>query len=323
MALTVEEQVKLDNMCPSAKRALLGTTIRNAASAQNMAMPLPGTLGSDVGVGGTVYGLPVATLPGAATYLPFVGHYDTGESAGSKLVDDTADAASAGASDVLVWPAAPAVGDSFLIGAAFPFHGVLINVGTKMVSEDMTAVWKYSDSGVDPSAWTAIPAATLNDATLTMLVDATGSVLLTFAPPSDWTAVILDGGSVEPLAKYWIACDITVFTSLGTNPLVTQLWTYHAGTMSGTAAIATGNVTAIDFNFNTASGSTADSTFVLANITQGTYQTYNKTKATVFEAVAATLAITLGDELALIQVSEDGSTEFANGSATLIIAPTE
>jgi len=290
-----------------------------------MPLVLGGTLGSDVGLGGTLVGLPAATDPGTATILPAVFGWDNGEAADSQAVDYTAEAASAGADDVLVFPAVATIEDAFHISAVEKFHAVLVDIG---VQADMavTTVWEYSDNAGDATSFTAIPAATMADATTAMQVAGTSTYLITFVPPTDWAAIIPSGETddvvLKDVARYTIRCRISAFTSTTTEPVVTQVWTYHLSTMAGIPAPVTGSVASIMFNFNTASGSTGDSYFLLGNVTQGTYQSYTKTKATVFEIVAGVLAVTEGDELVLMQVAEDGSTEFADGSGTLLITPT-
>lgn len=289
-----------------------------------MTLPLSGTLGADVGVGGTLYGLPVASSPGDATILPAVFHWDNGESADAQVIDQTADAASAGAGDVLVFPTTATIEDAFHVTAVEKFHAMLINIATQ-ANMDVTTVWEYSDDTGDDTSYATLPAAQLFDATEAMQVAGTSTYLVTFVPPSDWAAIIPTDettGTIGSVARYALRCRISAFTTTTTETVATQLWTYHLSTMSGIPCPVTGDVKRIYFNFNTASGTTGDSYFLLGNVAQGTYRAYKKTKGTVYEDVAGTLAVTEGDELVLMQVSEDESTEFADGSATLKITPT-
>jgi len=320
MALRAKNAGRINRISALHHELNIGTIIQGSQARVNdsvlVPIALPGTLGADTGVGGCIFGLPVATDPGAATLLPVVAQFDTSAAAGSKVTDYTTEAAEATNDDVLAYPTSPALNDAFLLGAASKFHAVLIGISTQS-NMTATTVWEYSDDASDDTSWTTLPAAKLLDNTTAMQVAGTGNKLLVFEPPSDWANPTIDTGAVITTAKYWLRCRISAFTSSTTEPLVDQCWFYFGSTFTGLPAPVTGTLDAIYFNFNAASGSNADSYFMVWNVTQDTFQSYKKTKATVFEAVTASLAVTENDQLVLIQTAEDGSTEFADGSAHL------
>lgn len=284
-------------------------------------IPLAGTMGADTGVGGCVFGNPAATNPGAATLLPVVAQFDTGEVAGSKCTNYTTEAAEATDDDVICFPASPANGDAFLLGAAQKFHAVLIGISTQ-ANMSLTTTWEYTDTTDDDTSWTAIPATTMLDNTTAMQVAGTGNKLLVFQPPADWATVTMDTGAVLSGAKYYIRCVVSAFSSSTTEPLVDQVWFYFGDQFTGIQAPVTGNIDAVYFNWNTLSAANADSKFLIWNVTQDTFQVYTCTKATALVRATGTLAITENDQLVVIQCAEDGSTEFADGSISLEITPT-
>lgn len=285
---------------------------------------LSGTLGHDVGGGGgSIYGNAVQTDPGAATLLPVVAQWDNGESADAQATNYTTEAAESTDNDVICYPTTPEIEDSFHLGAAEKFHAVLIGISTQANLGSVTTIWEYTDNASDATSFATLTP--LADETTAMQVGGTGDKLLTFVPPSDWAKVIMSGETTSPLdvAKYWIRCRMSVFGSSTTEPLVDQIWFYFGSTFThGLEMPTAGNIDAVYFNFRTASAGNADSIFLLWNITQDTFQSYTKTKATYAQKVTGTLAVAENDLIAIMQVTEDGSTEFADGDIQLQLTPT-
>ena len=67
-------------------------------------------------------------------------------------------------------------------------------------------------------------------------------------------------------------------------------------------------------NALTASASNGDSQFILVNTTQGTFDAFTWTKADAMDNATISLTMAASDELALVQITEDGTTEFADGT---------
>ena len=318
MSLSTDEIRRLNKMGPVPNRTQLGTLLSQLEARLNtnyrLTIPLPGTLGPDTAADGdgVLFGDLDPVDPGDSTYDGVVAQYDSDGS--TKITDYTDEAADATQNDVLPFPTSPAQYDHAAFAAAVKFMGLLIKIGTQ-ANMTATTAWKYSTTGGAFSALTP-----LFDATSALQVAGTGWKLLAFPPPDDWVAVAMTDTLEDE--RYAVICQITAFTSSTTEPLIDQVKFIHA-VGDGIDVPITGSVSKLIFNFNTVSGSTADSVFLLINVTQGTWQTYTKTKATEYEEVEATLAVTAGDELVLCQVTEDGSTEFADGSVHVEIDPTE
>ena len=318
MALSTDEIRRLNGMCPVADRTQLGTLLSQIETMLNLnyriTVPLPGTLGADVGADGdgVLFGDLTHQDPGDATYDGIVAQHYVGGT--PEVTDYTAEAASAGANDVLPFNATPGALDYAAFCSAQKFFALLVKIGTQ-ANMTATTIWRYSDD----DALSFADLTPLFDATAGLQVAATGWKLMAFSPPTDWVATAL----ADTIAgeRYTVICQISAFTSSTTEPLLSEVKFVHA-VGSGIDVLHSGTVKSLIFNFNTVSGTTADSIFLLINVTQGTWQTYTKTKATAFQEVTGDLAVTAGDELVLCQVTEDGSTEFANGSVHIEIDPT-
>lgn len=307
---------KLDRkVCRAMKEVSLGTQIRAAQTRINNGMrfdiPLPGTLGVDVNPDGAgcLFGSLTLKDPGDATYGGIVAQYDVDGS--PQITDYTTEAAEATGNDVLPFPTAPALNDYGVFGSLQKFFGLLINITTQS-NMSATTIWEYSKAAYG----TLTPK---HDASTILQVAGTGFKLVTFEPPADWAADVLPDTITG--TRYHVRCRISAFTSSTTEPLIGQVKFLHA-VGSGYKIPVAGQVDALVFNFNTVSGSTADSVFLLVNLTQGTWQSYTKTKATAYQRVAGVLAVAADDELALVQIGEDGSTEFADGSVHIEYTPT-
>jgi hypothetical protein len=230
------------------------------------------------------------------------------------FVDDTTDFNDAGANDCALLPAYATIGDGgFISHATEKFSAVLLTTGTAGVMT-ATLTWKYWNG----ASW----------ATLTVVDDSVaftavaGALLVHFTPPSDWAANTAGNGP-NGNAGYFIAYEISAFTSMATQPLLTSGLVYPLTTGAKGLGIFTPDarstivIVQVSFNAMTKSGATADSKFVLFNLTQGTSEVLTWTKATGFVELATSIVFRQGDRLMLQQVQEDSSVEFAGAFMTL------
>lgn len=97
---------------------------------------------------------------------------------GSSMTDETTDANSAGANDVVLIPATPVLNDAFYIGYSFRFQEVLVNTGT--AASDGAVTWEYYNG----TAWTALSGVVDNTVGFTV----TTSKTVRFTLPWDWAA---------------------------------------------------------------------------------------------------------------------------------------
>ena len=107
-------------------------------------------------------------------------------------------------------------------------------------------------------------------------------------------------------------------TSVTAQPVATQGWVFPLTTgSSGMKATGSGSSFAISMMAQTISGTAKDSTFLIVNVTKGTSAPLVWTKADALVNATVTLTHVTGDELALVQVTEDGTTEFADAIFSL------
>lgn len=264
-------------------------------------IPLIGTLGVDVysGSDGVLLGAIGQQAVGKAVAQDYAA-------AETVLTDETAGANNATANDMTFFPASPAQNDAYYFGYASKFFGVDITIGTKAVSAVMTVVWEYWNG----SAWATLTP-TL-DETSALLLDGTGAKKMRFVPPAAWAAKASLGTVTG--SYYWIRARISEFTSIGTVPLGTRAYVRPLNSGTGLKWHGDGSIVTVNWQFLTKSGSTADSKFLLVNLTRGTCDDFTITKATASgQATGLNLGVAAGDQIALVQIAEDGSTEFANG----------
>lgn len=218
--------------------------------------------------------------------------------------DDTTDATDAGAGDVALLPAYPAVGDGFYIGHAEKFCKIKVTTSQARTGT-ATLTLKYWDG----SAWSSVD--TVEDDSVGYSATA-GTHLLHFVPPSDWVAnTAANGPNGE--AGYFVAMELTAMTDVTQQPLGTQMWVLPIKTgATGIPAPAPGSISNVRGNAQTVSGSTADSVFLLLNTTRGTFATVTWTKAVALDDIDIDLVVQSGDVLVIVQITEDGTTELAN-----------
>jgi len=229
---------------------------------------------------------------------------------GGVYVDDTTDFTDAGADDVDGLPIVPTVGDGLVIGYGEKFCKIKVTTGQARTGTATLAL-KYWDG----SAWTAVT--TVDDDSVGYSATA-GTHWIHFTPPSDWvptTAANGPGGTVG----YFVKMELTALTSVTQQPLITQGWVCPLKTgAEGVPVKEKGTITRVDMQAGTLSGSTADSKFILVNTTTQTVAEFTWTKADAKDSAVVSLAFNINEELMIVQIIEDGTTEFAD--ATFIVS---
>ena len=246
----------------------------------------------------------------AVVTAPQVGQgYIIGET--PTWTDDQADFVSAGAGDVALLPAYPVVGDGIYIGHGEKFCKLKITISQERTGT-ATMVLKYWDG----SAWSAI---TVLDDDSAGWSTGVATYLLNFAPPSDWTANTAANGP-NAQTGYFIAMLMTAITDVTQQPLATQGWVLPLVTgAEGIPCRGVASSILVDMQAGTKSGTTQDSKFLLVDIVSGTNAviTWDKGDPHVRESI--TIALTGWQKFALVQITEDGSTEFADAQINLSI----
>lgn len=223
--------------------------------------------------------------------------------------DDTTDFTDAGAGDVDLLPSYPIVGDGFYIGYSEKFCKVKV-----VTSQERTGTATISLKYWDGSAWSAVT--TVEDDS-TGYSETAGTHIIHFIPPTDWTANTADDGP-NGEAGYFVVMEMTAITDVTQQPQATRGYVlpYKTGA-SGYPIPGTGRVTKVNMNAQTASASNADSKFILANVTKGTFDDFTWTQADACDNDTVSLYCNADDEIAVVQVTEDGTTEFADASLQL------
>lgn len=235
---------------------------------------------------------------------PLIGQGYVVLSSGS-YTNDLTDFTSAGAGDVMLLPSTPTVGDGLYIGYSEKFAKIKLTTSQARTGT-ATIVLKYWNG----TEWAAVP--TVEDDSIGYSATA-GTHLIHFTPPADWVSNSPANGP-GGVGGYFVVMELTVLTSVTQQPLATQGWVYPLKTgASGVKSSTGGHHFSIDAMAQTVSGSTGDSKFLVVNCATGASAEFTWTKATGFNTVSSVeLAVTKGDQLAIVQVTEDGSTEFAN-----------
>lgn len=266
-----------------------------------MPLFLEGTLGVDVGPGSDGVLVGSLTKQAVDSALAYDGSEET------KFTAETTGANNATANDMHLFPAAPAKDDAFYFGQNEKFCEILLTIGTKAVDAVMTVVWEYSKGGTE---WGTLTPTI--DETSALLVDATGAKRMCFVPPSDWGTATVNAVT----GKYWVRARISAFTSITTVPLGTRVYLteFKTAVGDGLKSPLRGTIDRVTWFCSTTSGSTADSKLLIMNLTRGTSAVVTLTKATVVgdSGWGLGLGVAIGDELAIKQIAEDGTTEFAD-----------
>ena len=131
------------------------------------------------------------------------------------IVDDTTDAISGAAGDVLPFPAVEAIGDYFVIGASKTFARAVIVIATSGTVG--VGSWEYWNG----SAWTSLETAPNFADGTSDFTAAPGTVNVDFYPPLDWEKYTLIDGANFYGPYYMIRFVIsTVYTI---NPILTSV----------------------------------------------------------------------------------------------------
>lgn len=131
---------------------------------------------------------------------------------GGVFTDDTTDANDAGANDVALLPAVPAVNDAFYVGSDAVFSQVKFNIGTAGAGT-WTITWEYYDRLT--VSWESL--LNVTDGTTGFTTGGTNTV--TFDRPDSWGQV-----AVDSTTYFWVRGRVSAYTSITTQPLATQIW---------------------------------------------------------------------------------------------------
>ena len=236
-------------------------------------------------------------------------------SADATWTDDTTDFTDAGAGDVAALPAHPIVGDGLYIGYSEKFCKLYTTVGTARTGT-ATMTLKYWDG----SAWTAVTAATVDDDSAGWSTG-TSSYYTHFTPPSDWTACTAANGP-NGQTGYFVVMEMTAITDVTATPLLTQGWVLPLKTgASGLNVNDACKTVDITMQCQTISATNTDSTFLLLNCTTGLFLGFTWTKADAMDTATGAFVASVSDDVALIQITEDGTTEFADASINVNLHP--
>lgn len=241
----------------------------------------------------------------AQTDLTRVGWVDT-----LAYTDETTDAASAGAGDVVMLPASEEDEVDFLLtGHVNPFFG--LEVITSTAGAGGTVAWEYYASN---GTWKTLP--NIRDLSSSFTAVA-GTYVVHWHLPEDWvgatSAELGLTGITELRRLYWVRARVTAVYS--TNPVGSRIRCYpmdaSAVTLSPIAPTK-GVVTHLYWWATTASGSTADTILEFVNHTRKTRGLVTMTKALAsgVATFSKPFRIEQGDEITVHGVQEDGTTEY-------------
>ena len=247
----------------------------------------------------------------AVTTVPLLGQGWLVANTGSEAyTDDTADLTDADVGDVALLPAHVCVGDAFCIGYDDPFCKVKLTYSQAKAGGTGTYAWQYWNG----TTWATL---TCQDDSSGFTV-AAGTKYLSFNPPSAWAKCTAENGP-NGQAGYFIRWACTAVSVQPTTlPLGTRAWVYPTNVGSGIPIPDAVTIDRVSMNAQTASATNADTLLLIVNVTQGTYDLATWTKGDACDADATvSLAFVANEELAIVQVGEDGTTEFANANLVL------
>jgi len=158
---------------------------------------------------------------------------------GAVLTDETTAANQGTADDMTLLPAVPAQEDAYYFGGYEKFDRLEIDATTQG-SGSWTIVWEYYDG----SAWQALSNVTDGTSGFTAAV---GTQFVTFDVPTDWAQT-----AVDSITAWWIRARVSAYTSVTTQPLAGQAWTYGedcpTAYVLATGATASGTLTLGNWN---------------------------------------------------------------------------
>ena len=224
------------------------------------------------------------------------------------FTDDTTDFNDAGTGDVALLGASNVkVGDGFYIGHATEQFCKVAVTTSQARTGTATLTLKYWDG----DSWTAIPEPVTDDSA--GWATTAGVQVIGFEPPSDW-AICTTANGPDGNAGYFIVMEVTALTDVTQQPLATIGYVFPLTTGAiGVRMPRTGTIVRVDCSALTISAANADSRFLLINATQGSFYEFTWTGA-VADQVTVDLGVNADDEIVLVQVQEDGTTEFAGAS---------
>lgn len=241
----------------------------------------------------------------AITTQPLIGQgYVVSEDA--TWTDDTTDFTDAGAGDVDLLPTNPVVGDGLYIGYTEKFCKIKVTTSQARTGT-ATITLKYWDG----AAWTNVPI--VDDDTIGWSA-AGGTYYIHFSPPANWTANTAANGP-DGEVGYFVVMELTALTDVTQQPQATQGWVLPIKTgADGVRASAAAVYKNVDMVAQTKSATNNDSVFLLIDTTKGTYSEFTWTGGDPTDQATISLNVSKNDKLALVQIQEDGTTEFADVS---------
>ncbi len=230
------------------------------------------------------------------------------EEDGSGFTDETIDINDADASDVALTDPF-STSDSIHFGMDNKFTQVVIQIGTAGSGDAVAAetLWEYS-KGSD--TWGSLEAVEGFEDSTVALEAGTSTYVISFLPPADWATDTIN--ALGP--HYWIRMRATADAVYNTtSPLLTQGWACEVSVGQGIVIPMAGTISAVDLTALTVSATNDDSEFLLINITTGLWEQITWTGADQMDRVTGlALVVSAGDQVVLQQITEDGSTEFAD-----------
>lgn len=248
----------------------------------------------------------------SVTTAPQAGQgFIVSEAADAVFTDDLVDLTDVGTGDVALLPAYPVVGDGFYVGAAERFCKLSV-VYSQARTGTATITWLYWNG----SAWVALPIATDDSVGFSATA---GTHLVHFVPPDDWEANTASNGPGGE-AGYHVKAELTAITTVTQQPLGTSAQVFPVTTgATGVKPKGDNFVNNVQMIAGTVSAANADSIFALINTRTGLAASFTWTQALAIDSEDVLLSASLGDELVLIQVQEDGTTEFADVAFLVLI----
>jgi len=222
--------------------------------------------------------------------------------------DVTTDFTDAGTDDVKALPDVPTVEDGLYIIHSEKYCKLKVVVGQARTGTATLTV-KYWDG----TAYTAIPAADIDDDSVGWSATA-GTHYIHFVPPSDWVVTTAANGPNGEVG-FVVVMELTALTDVTAQPLITQGWVLPIKTgTDGKPMPIGGTITTISMNATTNSATNGDSTFIVVNSTKGTSDSFVWSKGDPTDSATVSLPGAANDKITLVQITEDGTTEFANAS---------
>lgn len=244
----------------------------------------------------------------AVTTAPQVGQgYVILASADSTYTTDTTDLTDAGAGDVALLPTYPVLNDAFYYGSAAKYTKLKVEYSQERTGT-ATLTWEFWDG----DSWESI---SVTDDDTAGYSTTAGTLYLHFQPPATWTANTAGNGP-NGQTGFFVRSRLSAITDVTQQPLGSQAWVLPLVTgAQGVIMPASATITKVEMNAGTASATNTDSVFLLINVTQGTFDDVTWTAGDVFDTDTVSLTVAANDQVVLVQIKEDGTTEFATGAS--------